>query len=199
MYFPQVLIQYGRRLCPLHFTWLRWLWCVSLSGTMTQLDGTLLVNGLLPSAAWCLVCAGFLSLSSYHLYLKKKKNFVCEWHELKRGHSLSLPLRIIIVLLFNTNRQTDSLTLKHIISFWQCYGYWAHYLVSSEPWFVFFCVCVEEDLWLCRLFLLSTSIRVVPELLMPSPRATTTQSTVWWQLLSFFDSLYYSHAFSLHL
>lgn len=57
--FSQVLIQYGRRLCPLHFTWLRWFWCVFLSGTMTQLEETLLVNVLLPSAAWCQVCAQF--------------------------------------------------------------------------------------------------------------------------------------------
>lgn len=162
-------------------------------------------TGLYWSTDCCLQQPDAWSVQDSSLYLliifiwKKKELYVCEWHELKRGHSLSLPLRIIIVLLFNTNRQTDSLTLKHIISFWQCYGYWAHYLVSSEPWFVFLCVCVVEDLWLCRLFLLSTSIRVVPELLMPSPRATTTQSTVWWQLLSFFDSLYYSHAFSLHL
>lgn len=74
MYFPQVLIQYGRRLCPLHFTWLRLFWCVSLSGTMTQLDGTLLVNGQLPSAVWCLVCAEFLSIFSF---IWEKELFLC--------------------------------------------------------------------------------------------------------------------------
>lgn len=90
--FPQVLIQYGKRPCPLRFTWLRWFWCDSLSGTMTQLDGILLVNGLLPSAAWCLVCADFLRIFSF---IWEKELFV--WRELKRRHWMSLQVRIIIL------------------------------------------------------------------------------------------------------
>lgn len=53
--------------------------------------------------------------------------------------------------------------------------------MSSEAWFLL--LCLE------RLFLLSVSIKAVPKLLMSSPQATTTHSPVWWQLVSFFDSL----------
>lgn len=62
MHPPQALILFGRRRCPLPFTWLRWFWWGSSSGIMTQLEGTLLVSEQLPSVAWCLV-------STLHAYV----------------------------------------------------------------------------------------------------------------------------------